>query len=90
MECYKTIFLTQAHALVHEMPTAQFSCDICHKAYRRQNSLNAHLKKHSSDKAALFKCHICHGQFETKHCLSSHLKVHTQERPFPCLQCDKR
>lgn len=61
-------------------------CPLCHKAFRRQLSLDIHKRKIHSDEMP-FKCTTCFNAFQWKHELADHEKFHRSLRPYKCPSC---
>lgn len=62
-------------------------CPICPKTFSQANSLNIHIKTHSSEKAHC--CSYCGKRFSRADLLKSHKRTHTGERPYSCNICTK-
>lgn len=60
---------------LHNKSVARFSCDICEKKYRDENSLSKHFLTHSKEKP--YKCYFCGNQYKYENKCKSHIyRVH--------------
>jgi len=69
-----------------------FKCGECHKEFKTNSDLTAHLRIHMKKKVVVNEiktqeCPIC--GIAVQYNLSRHMKVHNEERPFKCGECDK-
>ncbi|KFB45138.1 hypothetical protein ZHAS_00013092 [Anopheles sinensis] len=64
-----------------------YSCDICLKAFRRQDHLRDHRYIHSKEKP--FKCTECGKGFCQSRTLAVHKILHMEESPHKCPVCNR-
>ncbi|OXA50208.1 zinc finger protein Xfin [Folsomia candida] len=66
-----------------------YSCKICSRACRDQETLDKHAKSHNSvsDKGRNYKCKLCGSSFKDPGTLNKHLLTHSSHRPFACSKC---
>ena len=62
-----------------------YSCQICGKAFGRQDKLNRHMQIHTGYKP--FSCAACDYKAVDRCTLKKHMRVHTDERPYHCQIC---
>jgi len=65
----------------------QFKCSICDKAYRRQDSLESHMRSHTGEKP--YSCPVCDKAFAMSNALKLHLQTHNNSKMFLCKDCGK-
>ena len=78
------IFLLQWQNM--ESQIKEYTCDICGKFCKSQNSLRVHIKIHGSK---TFKCQYCDKQFLTSDSTKRHEKIHFEVEKVKCYRCDK-
>lgn len=84
-----SIYLKKRHlAIVHDVKSEQFHCDICSKLFTMKCKLEAH-KRRVHLKERLITCEICGFKVFDSHQLKNHLITHTKTRPFHCEFCTK-
>eukprot|EP00090_Calanus_glacialis_P019336 TRINITY_DN29722_c0_g1_i1.p1 TRINITY_DN29722_c0_g1~~TRINITY_DN29722_c0_g1_i1.p1 ORF type:complete len:824 (+),score=198.98 TRINITY_DN29722_c0_g1_i1:56-2527(+) len=62
-----------------------YSCQMCGKAFGRQDKLNRHMQIHTGYKP--FSCAACDYKAVDRCTLKKHMRVHTDERPYHCQIC---
>uniref|UniRef100_A0A8C4T8X5 C2H2-type domain-containing protein n=1 Tax=Erpetoichthys calabaricus TaxID=27687 RepID=A0A8C4T8X5_ERPCA len=67
----------KTHSPEHTHSTQDFQCTFCSKSFRVQRYLNAHLKKHNTNR-------MMHCEMD----LHNHIQIHSKQR-FVCKICDK-
>lgn len=71
---------------------SSIKCDICHRVFPREKSLQAHLRTHTGERP--YKCTFlnCNKAFAQSGQLRTHQRLHTGEKPFVCRQsgCNNR
>ncbi|XP_045119882.1 zinc finger protein 652-A-like isoform X2 [Portunus trituberculatus] len=90
---YKTV--RREHFLRHIKNVHQnyrpFLCDICGKAFKRQDALKQHHVSHYQNLAQVgpygFVCHICQKVCRSAAYLKEHMATHSEERSFLCEVC---
>lgn len=84
-----SMYLKKRHlAIVHDVKSEQFYCDICSKLFTMKCKLEAH-KRRVHLKERLITCEICGFKVFDSHQLKNHLITHTKTRPFQCEFCKK-
>lgn len=66
---------------------AQYACDICQKAFARNQNLTKHMATHSLLRP--FICPVCESCFKHKDNLRQHLKTHVLPAKYSCPFCPK-
>ncbi|CAN8022794.1 unnamed protein product [Ixodes persulcatus] len=64
-----------------------FSCEICQKAFARNNVLMNHKGVHTSEKP--YQCGTCEKEFSERHHLLCHERSQSGKRPYKCDVCGK-
>ncbi|XP_075216574.1 uncharacterized protein LOC142321924 isoform X2 [Lycorma delicatula] len=78
--------LLKRHLVTHSNDRP-YTCDICHKSYKRLNDVAVHKKKHTREK--LLSCDICDFTTVYRSALTTHRKRHSQEYEYRCDKCGK-
>ncbi|KAJ6649164.1 Zinc finger protein [Pseudolycoriella hygida] len=86
---FKTELELRMHGVnVHAMPL-EYNCKICSKNCKSQQSLNEHMKSHSSAYNTNV-CAVCGSKFRRKDYLMRHIKSHGDvNKDFTCYICKK-
>ncbi|XP_076445323.1 uncharacterized protein LOC143283103 [Babylonia areolata] len=63
-----------------------YTCQVCHKSFRRRENLVGHMKQHQ-EKA--YECHVCLKKFTYKCNMKNHLRTHSDDKPFQCELCPR-
>lgn len=88
-EVLGSIYLKKRHlALVHDVKSEQFYCEICSKLFTLKYKLESH-KRRVHLKERLITCEICGFKVFDNHQLKTHMIRHTKTRPFQCEFCKK-
>lgn len=63
---------------------SSIKCDVCHRVFPREKSLQAHLRTHTGERP--YKCSYsgCNRAFAQSGQLRTHIRLHTGEKPFIC------
>lgn len=90
-------FSTKAKLVRHEMSVhvtkdkadvRNFSCHLCSKTFRHQDTLASHLKDvHLQVKPFVCTFLNCSRRFARQSFLDRHVRTHTNERPYECMYC---
>nr|XP_026489348.1 zinc finger protein 729-like isoform X2 [Vanessa tameamea] len=88
-EILRSNYLRKQHlALVHDVKSSQFSCDICSKIFLIKSKLIQHKSRvHLKEKS--ITCEICGFKVFSKDLLKRHMVKHDDSRPFQCEICKK-
>jgi len=70
-----------------QMISKWYICDVCNKAFSRQDYLNSHKCIHTGESPYI--CDVCNKPFRHLSTLKTHKCTHTGEKPFVCEVCDK-
>ena len=57
-----------------------FSCDVCHKAFNRKDSVEKHMKIHTGEKP--FTCEVCNKKIGRNEELRVHMRKHTWKQTY--------
>uniref|UniRef100_A0A8C4SCH1 C2H2-type domain-containing protein n=1 Tax=Erpetoichthys calabaricus TaxID=27687 RepID=A0A8C4SCH1_ERPCA len=76
----------KTHSPEHMHSTQDFQCTFCSKSFRVQRYLNAHLKKHNTNR--MMQCEHCQQCFKTTCTLKKHLRTHST-LTFNCTFCNE-
>uniref|UniRef100_A0A8C4XD35 C2H2-type domain-containing protein n=1 Tax=Erpetoichthys calabaricus TaxID=27687 RepID=A0A8C4XD35_ERPCA len=76
----------KTHSPEHTHSTHDFQCTFCSKSFRVQRYLNAHLKKHNTNR--MMQCEHCQQCFKTNRALNKHLRTHST-LTFNCTFCNE-
>ena len=69
-------------------PRGRFKCDICGRTFKRQFTLQTHIRIHENVKP--FTCEFCGQGFRQSGTKLNHIRaIHTKEKRFQCLYCGK-
>lgn len=88
-EMLRSNYLRKQHlAIVHDVKSSQFSCDICSKMFLIKSRLIQHqLRVHLKEKS--IACEICGFKVFSKDLLKRHMVKHDDSRPYQCEICKK-
>lgn len=67
--------------------TNPHKCPMCNAHYKNEDSLQAHILKHSGEKK--YKCDQCPKAFFTSSNLKIHRRIHSGDKPLKCKVCFK-
>ncbi|TRZ03131.1 hypothetical protein DNTS_014531 [Danionella cerebrum] len=75
-----------------ETSTSRIRCNICHRVFPREKSLQAHKRTHTGERPYLCDYPDCGKAFVQSGQLKTHQRLHTGEKPFVCSEkgCSSR
>ena len=85
---YKAQSVMKDHIRRDHALERKYQCDLCDKAFFKQNDLNYHKRLHLSLKP--YECNQCGKSFSHLSHLHRHNRIHTGEKPYSCTDCGKQ
>jgi len=85
---YKAQSVMKDHIRRDHALERKYQCDLCDKAFFKQNDLNYHKRLHLSLKP--YECNQCGKSFSHLSHLHRHNRIHTGEKPYSCKDCGKQ
>lgn len=67
--------------------SGNYTCDICHKAYKSERTYKKHVRSHDPENH--YDCHLCDNKFLSSRDRNKHLYTHPEFKPFVCTHCGK-
>ena len=85
---YKVQSVLKDHIRRDHALERKYQCDLCDKAFFKNNDLNYHKRLHLSIKP--YECKHCGKCFSHLSHLHRHTRTHTGEKPYSCNECGKK